>query len=76
MAVVMPDAAEIRLSEIRRKLRRKLEAVPMTIDLVMATEEFANRFRSEVNSIYYRILTEGKVAYEQRPAHAGGGSSD
>jgi len=71
MAVVMPDAAEARLAEVRRALRHKLEAVPMTIDLVMATEETANRFRSEINSIYYRILTEGKVAYEQRPAHAG-----
>jgi predicted nucleotidyltransferase len=71
MAVVMPDAAEARLSDVRRALRRRLEAVPMTIDLVIATEGIANRFRSEINSIYYRILTEGKVAYEQRPAHAG-----
>ncbi|MFZ0303953.1 MAG: nucleotidyltransferase domain-containing protein [Terracidiphilus sp.] len=76
MAVVMPDSAEARLSEVRRALRRKLEAVPMTIDLVMATEGIANRFKSEINSIYYHILTEGKVAYEQRSANASGGSSD
>jgi hypothetical protein len=71
MAVLMPDSAEPDLGEIRRALRRKLGEVPMSIDLVMTTEEFANRFRSEINSIYYRILRDGQVAYEQRPAHAG-----
>jgi predicted nucleotidyltransferase len=71
MAVLMPDSAELDLVKIRRALRRKLDEVPMSIDLVMATEEFASRFRSEINSIYYRILRDGKVAYEQRPAHAG-----
>lgn len=71
MAVLMPDSAEPELGKIRRALRNKLSEVPMSIDLVMATEEFANRFRSEINSIYYRILRDGQVAYEQRPAHAG-----
>ncbi|MDR3773578.1 MAG: nucleotidyltransferase domain-containing protein [Terracidiphilus sp.] len=76
MAVLMPDSAENELGEIRRALRRKLGEVPMSIDLVMATEEFANRFRGEINSIYYRILRDGQVAYEQRAVHAGTGSSD
>jgi predicted nucleotidyltransferase len=67
MAVLMPDWAEPRLAEIRRALRHKLDTVPMTIDLVIATEEFANRFRGEVNSIYRQILLDGQVAYEQRP---------
>lgn len=76
MAVLMPDSAEPRLAEIRRALRRKLDAVPMTIDLVISTEEFANRFRDEVNSIYRRILLDGQVAYDRRPAHASADSSD
>jgi predicted nucleotidyltransferase len=70
MAVLMPDGVESRLGEIRRILRRKLDEIPMTIDLVMATEEFADRFRDEMNSIYYRILRDGQVAYERRPVHA------
>ena len=69
MAILMPDSAEPRLAEIRRRL----DTVPMTIDLVISTEEFANRFRDEVNSIYRRILLDGRVAYEQRPAHASAG---
>jgi predicted nucleotidyltransferase len=74
MAVLMPDTAESRLGEIHRSIRRRLEEIPMTIDLVVATEEFANRFRTEINSIYFRILRDGQVAYEQRPVHAGAGS--
>jgi predicted nucleotidyltransferase len=70
MAVLVPDSAEARLGELRRSLRRRLDEVPMSIDLVLATEEFANRFRGEINSIYYRILRDGQVAYEQRPVHA------
>jgi predicted nucleotidyltransferase len=70
MAVLMPDSAERDLGDIRRALRRRLGEVSMSIDLVMATEEFANCFGSEINSIYYRILRDGRVAYEQRPAKA------
>jgi len=76
MAVLVPDTAESQQGEIRRALRQRLTEIPMTIDLVVATEEFANRFRDEINSIYFRILREGKVAYEQWPAHAGGGLAD
>jgi predicted nucleotidyltransferase len=67
LAVLLPDSAEPQLSAIRRALRRKLDEVPMTIDLVIATEGFAGQFRNSVNSIYQRILSEGHVAYEQRP---------
>ena len=76
MAVLMPDSAEQELGSLRRSLRRKLDELPMSIDLVMATEEFATRFRGEINSIYYRILRDGQVAYEHRPLHASSGSSD
>lgn len=76
MAVLIPDSAESSLLDIRRSLRRKLDDVPMTIDLVMATEGFANRFQNEINSIYHTILMDGQVAYEQRPLHSGASASD
>ena len=38
MAILMPDSSEPLLDQVRRELRRKLEQVPMTIDLVMMTE--------------------------------------
>lgn len=75
MAVLLPDSAESRLLEIRRALRRKLDGVPMTIDLVMTTEGVASDFRDEVNSIYHKILVDGQVAYEQRPTNTSADSS-
>lgn len=71
MAVLLPDSAGPRMSELRRTLRRRLDTLPLSVDLVMTTEEFAGRFRDEVNSIYCRILRDGQVAYEQRAVHAG-----
>jgi predicted nucleotidyltransferase len=47
LAVLMPDSTEPDLGSVRRRLRRKLDELPMSIDLVMATESFANRFRGE-----------------------------
>jgi uncharacterized protein len=75
MAVLMPDSAESELGSIHRKLRRKLEEIPMTIDLVTATDGYANQFLDSINSIYYRILKDGQVAYDRHTAFAGADSS-
>jgi predicted nucleotidyltransferase len=66
LAVLLPDSAEPGIGEIRRKLRRKLDEIPMTIDLVVATEGFAENLRTSVNSIYHQIFRDGQVAYERR----------
>lgn len=71
--MVLPDSAESTLPEIRRALRRKLSDVPMTVDLVLATEGHLAQFGGSVNSIYCHILKEGTVAYEQ---HASDASAD
>jgi predicted nucleotidyltransferase len=76
LAVMMPDSAEPELGRVHRNLRRKLDEIPMTIDLVVTTEGCARRFSGSVNSIYHKILQDGQVAYEQQPVHAGTGSSD
>jgi len=65
LAVLLPDSAEPQLGEIRRALRRRLDQVPMTIDLVLATEGYAGNFRGSVNSIYHRIFQDGQVAYDR-----------
>ena len=66
LAVLIPASAEPRLGEIRRVLRRKLDQVPMTIDLVLMTEGYAGNLKGSVNSIYYGIFRDGQVAYERR----------
>lgn len=75
LAVLLPDSAEPRLREIHRALRSKLDEVPMTIDLIVATEGYANRFRGSVNSIYHQILEDGQVAYERQPNESGAGAA-
>jgi predicted nucleotidyltransferase len=76
LAVLMPDSAEPELGSVHRKLRHKLDELPMTIDLVVTTEGCAGQFRGSVNSIYHRILEDGQVAYEQRSVHADPNTSD
>jgi predicted nucleotidyltransferase len=76
LAVLFDDARESQLGAVRRELRRKLDQIPMSIDLVVATEGFVDRFRGAVNSIYYRILQDGQVAYERRPIHASANPPD
>ncbi|MDR3751294.1 MAG: nucleotidyltransferase domain-containing protein [Terracidiphilus sp.] len=75
LAVLLPDSSESHLGSVHRSLRRKLDELPMTIDLVVVTEGFAGQFRGSINSIYHRILQDGLVAYEQRPVLAGTDSS-
>ena len=38
----------------------------MSIDLIFASEGYASEFLSSVNSIYYKILRQGEVAYDRR----------
>ena len=70
MAVLLPDVDEQDLGTIYRNLRRKLEDVPMTIDLVIGTESQFRQLGSSSGSIYNRILTQGRVAYERQIALA------
>jgi predicted nucleotidyltransferase len=63
-AVLIDDAREAEIGMIRRSLRRKLDQIPMTIDLVLTTISCAEQFRGSINSIYHRILTEGQAVYE------------
>ncbi len=75
MAVLMPDASLDHLGEIHRRIRAKLAVIPMTIDLVVTTEGTARQFLGSINSIYYRILTQGQIAYDHATAHAGANAS-
>lgn len=76
LAVLVPDAAESRLGAMRRVLRRKLDEIPMSIDLIFTTEGCAEEFRGSINSIYHHILTQGQVAYERSPVNSGAGSAN
>jgi len=66
LAVLLPNAAAGELGRIRKELRRALDQIPMTIDLVLATESYAEEFLDSVNSIFYSVLKRGRLVYERK----------
>ena len=70
LAVLLDDSRESQIGAIRRVLRRRLDEIPMSIDLVLTTNGCAEEFRGSINSIYHRILTQGQVVYEEPLVYA------
>ena len=64
LAVLLPDTRNSELSEIRSRIGQALNGIPMTVDLVVASEGHAAEFLSSVNSVYYKILHRGKLVYD------------
>jgi predicted nucleotidyltransferase len=74
LAVLVPDDSACDLARIRKQLRRKLDEIPMTVDLILATESYAQQLSGSVNSIFHSIFEQGCLAYEREP-NANCGSS-
>jgi len=64
LAVFLPDDRKGEVGDLRRSIRRKLSNIPMTIDLVVASEGYVAEFLASVNSVYYKIVHRGKLVYE------------
>jgi predicted nucleotidyltransferase len=64
LAVFLPDDRKTELGELRRDIRRHLESIPMSIDLIVASEGYVAEFLSSVNSVYYKIVQSGKLVYD------------
>jgi predicted nucleotidyltransferase len=66
LAVLVPDERRDEIGELRRRLDGKLEAVRMSIDLILVSEGYFAQFGDSINSVYYKIANQGKLVYEQR----------
>jgi predicted nucleotidyltransferase len=64
LAVFLPDDRKTELGELRRDIRRHLDRIPMSIDLIVASESYVAEFLSSVNSVYYKIVHRGKLVYD------------
>jgi predicted nucleotidyltransferase len=64
LAVFLPDDRKTELGELRRDIRRHLDSIPMSIDLIVASEGYVAEFLSSVNSVYYKIVQSGKLVYD------------
>ena len=64
LAVFFPDDRKAELGELRKEISRAIKDIRMSIDLVVASEGYAAEFISSVNSVYYKILHQGKLVYD------------
>jgi uncharacterized protein len=78
LAVLFPDERKAELGDLRKEISRAFKDIRMSIDLVVASEGYAAEFVSSVNSVYYKILHQGKLVYDSAnrqtgtgPAHQG-----
>jgi hypothetical protein len=76
LAVLVSDAAKSRIDLIRHNLRRRLDQLPMTVDLVLATEGYAAGLGESVNALFYQIFKEGKIVYERPNLQPGASTAD
>jgi predicted nucleotidyltransferase len=64
LAVLMPDERKNEIGELRSKILRRFSDISMSIDLVIASEGYAAGFLDSINSIYYKILSNGEMVYD------------
>jgi len=65
LAVLVPDERKSEIPDLWRQISRQLEPMRMSIDLILVTEEYFAKFRTSINSIYYKIANQGKLVHEQ-----------
>jgi predicted nucleotidyltransferase len=65
LAILIPEERMGEIPELRRQINQRLGLIKMSIDLILVTEEYFAKFRSSINSIYYKIANQGKLIYEQ-----------
>jgi predicted nucleotidyltransferase len=66
LAVFVPDHCKNELGELRKRLRSGLDKIPMSIDLIVASEGYASEFLSSINSVYYKIVRTGRLVDDER----------
>jgi len=70
LAVFIPDERKQEIGELRIRVRKAFGQIPMSIDLIVASEGYASEFLNSVNSVYYRIFHEGVLAYDSADRQA------
>lgn len=76
LAVLFPDDRKAELGELRKQISRRLKDIRMSIDLIVASEGYAAEFLSSVNSVYYKILHQGKLVYDSENRQTDAGSAN
>jgi predicted nucleotidyltransferase len=64
LAVLVSDDRKSEIGELHSQIRDGLRGIPMSIDLIVASESHVAEFLSSVNSVYYKIVHRGKLVYD------------
>jgi predicted nucleotidyltransferase len=64
LAILVSDDRKSEIGEMHSKIRDGLRGIPMSIDLIIASEGHVAEFLSSVNSVYYKIVHRGKLVYD------------
>jgi len=66
LAVFVPDDRKNEIGELHGKIRDGLRGVPMSVDLIIASEGHVAEFLNSINSVYYKIVHRGKLVYDRK----------
>ena len=71
MAILLPDSDTRNIRELQGELHRQLDSIPMSIDLLIATESYAERMTDPVNGLFHDIFAEGQLVYDSQQTASG-----
>ena len=71
MAVLIQEDRKGEVGSLHEKISERLHGIPMSIDLIVASEGHVAEFLSSINSIYYKIVHRGKLVYGNAEVQSG-----
>jgi predicted nucleotidyltransferase len=75
LAVFVANDRENEIGELHNKIRHGLRGIPMSIDLIIASESKVAEYLRSVNSVYYKIVHRGKLVYDNADRSASGNAA-
>ena len=71
MAVLIQEDRKGEVGSLHEKISERLHGIPMSIDLIVASEGHVAEFLSSINSIYDKIVHRGKLVYGNAEVQSG-----
>jgi uncharacterized protein len=75
LAVFVTNDRKDEIGELHTRIRHGLRGIPMSVDLIIATESKVAEYLNSVNSVYYKIVHRGKLVYDNADRSASGNAA-
>ena len=70
LAVFVSDDRKEEVGDLHSRIRAALRGIPMSVDLIIASEGHVAEFANSVNSVYYKIVHRGKLVFDRNQPDA------